>query len=79
MITPQIIAKVKPEITSGPLTARKDLPDELKTAMKRLVMEVPQKNPEAFAKMTGNPKQVGWIEVDHERYAWIVEMREEHL
>lgn len=66
-----------PEITSGPFTARKNLPDELKSTMKTLVMEIPQKNPEAFATMTGNPKQVGWIEVDHERYAWIVEMREE--
>jgi phosphonate transport system substrate-binding protein len=66
-----------PEITSGPFTARKNLPGELKSTMKQLLLEVPQKNPEAFAKMTGNPKQVGWIEVDHERYAWIVEMREE--
>ena len=66
-----------PEITSGPLTARKNLPDDLKSTVKRLVMEVPEKNPEAFAAMTGNPKQVGWIAVDHERYAWIVEMREE--
>ncbi|MEQ9608200.1 MAG: phosphonate ABC transporter substrate-binding protein [Kiloniellaceae bacterium] len=66
-----------PEITSGPLTARKNLPDDLKRTMQKLVMEVPQKDPEAFAQMTGNPKQVGWIEVDHERYAWIVEMREE--
>jgi len=66
-----------PEITSGPLTARKNLPDDLKRTMQKLVMEVPQKDPEAFAQMTGNPKQVGWIAVDHERYAWIVEMREE--
>jgi phosphonate transport system substrate-binding protein len=66
-----------PEITSGPFTARKNLPGELKTAMRKLLMEVPEKNPEAFLSMTGNPKQVGWIEVDHERYAWIVEMREE--
>lgn len=66
-----------PEITSGPLTARKNLPGELKSAMKQLVMDIPQKDPQAFAEMTGNPKQVGWIAVDHERYAWIVEMREE--
>lgn len=66
-----------PEITSGPFTARKNLPDELKTTMQKLVMEIPEENPEAFLSMTGNPKQVGWIEVDHERYAWIVEMREE--
>ena len=66
-----------PEITDGPFTARKNLPDALKSTMKQLVMEIPQKDPEAFASMTGNPNQVGWIEVDHERYAWIVEMREE--
>ncbi|MGF1594690.1 MAG: phosphonate ABC transporter substrate-binding protein [Kiloniellaceae bacterium] len=66
-----------PEITSGPLTTRKNLPGGLKQAMKQLVMEIPQKDPKAFVEMTGNPKQVGWIEVDHERYAWIVEMREE--
>src|SRR5512138_3569960 len=66
-----------PEITNGPFTARKNLPDALKSAMKQLIMEVPQKDPEAFAAMAGNPKQVGWIAVDHERYAWIVEMREE--
>jgi len=66
-----------PEITSGPFTARKNLPDALKTTMKQLVMEIPEKNPEAFLSMTGDPKQVGWIEVDHERYAWIVEMRDE--
>jgi len=66
-----------PEITSGPFTARKNLPAELKSTMKQLVLDVPQKDPAAFASMTGNPKQVGWIAVDHERYAWIVEMREE--
>jgi len=66
-----------PEITDGPFTARKNLPDALKSTMKQLVMEIPQKDPEAFASMTGNPNQVGWIAVDHERYAWIVEMREE--
>jgi phosphonate transport system substrate-binding protein len=66
-----------PEITSGPFTARKNLPDQLKTTMQKLVMEIPEKNPDAFLSMTGDPKQVGWIEVDHERYAWIVEMRDE--
>ncbi len=70
-----------PEITSGPFTARANIPDELKAVMKELVMTIPEKDPEAFATMTGsvdgdpNP-QVGWIEVDHSRYQWIVDMRD---
>ncbi|MQY42528.1 phosphonate ABC transporter substrate-binding protein [Epibacterium sp. SM1969] len=69
-----------PEITSGPFTARANIPQELKDAMKELVMTIPEKDPEAFKQMIGevegtpNP-QVGWIEVDHERYQWIVDMR----
>jgi len=66
-----------PEITSGPFTARKNLPAEMKASLKQLVLDIPRSDPEAFAQMTGNPKQVDWIEVDHERYAWIVEMRDE--
>ena len=70
-----------PEITSGPFTARKNLPAELKEAMKQAVMTVQDNDVEAFRSMTGwkaddpNP-QVGWIEVDHERYQWIVDMRD---
>jgi len=69
-----------PEITSGPFTARKNLPQELKDVMQELVMNIPEANPEAFKAMTGevegtpNP-QVGWIKVDHDRYQWIVDMR----
>ncbi len=69
-----------PEITSGPFTARKNLPQELKDAMKEAVMTLQDKDEEAFKMMTGwkaedpNP-QTGWIEVDHERYQWIVDMR----
>lgn len=66
-----------PEITSGPFTARKNLPGAMKEDVATMLMEIPQKDPEAFAAMTGNPKQVGWIRVNHERYDWIVEMREE--
>lgn len=69
-----------PEITSGPFTARKNLPEELKQTMKEVVMDVQNRDEAAFKSMTGwkaddpNP-QVGWIEVDHERYQWIVDMR----
>ena len=66
-----------PEITSGPFTARKNLPGEMKEDIATMLMEIPDKDPEAFAAMTANPKQVGWIRVNHERYEWIVEMREE--
>lgn len=70
-----------PEITSGPFTARANLPQELKDAMKAAVMSVGEKDNEAFKMMTGwkaedpNP-QTGWIEVDHSRYQWIVDMRD---
>ena len=70
-----------PEITSGPFTARANIPDELKETMRDLVMNLPENDPAAFASYTGevegsaNP-QVGFIEVDHERYQWIVDMRD---
>ncbi|MGF1477090.1 MAG: phosphonate ABC transporter substrate-binding protein [Geminicoccaceae bacterium] len=67
-----------PEITSGPFTARGNLPEDLKADMKQAVMDVVEKDPTAFEEMTGaeDSTQVGWIEVDHERYQWIVDMRE---
>ncbi|MEM1149106.1 MAG: phosphonate ABC transporter substrate-binding protein [Pseudomonadota bacterium] len=67
-----------PEITSGPFTARTNLPQGLKDAMKDAVMTIPEKDPEAFVEMTGgaDSTQKGWIEVDHSRYEWIVDMRE---
>ncbi|MEL6799078.1 MAG: phosphonate ABC transporter substrate-binding protein [Pseudomonadota bacterium] len=67
-----------PEITSGPFTARANLPQGLKDAMKAAVMAIPQKDPDAFVEMTGgaDSTQKGWIEVDHSRYEWIVDMRE---
>lgn len=66
-----------PEITSGPLTARSNLPQGLIEAMRTAVMEVPEKDPAAFKEMSGGDTstQKGWIAVDHERYQWIVDMR----
>ena len=66
-----------PEITSGPLTARANLPQELMDAMRKAVMDVPEKDPAAFKEMSGGETstQKGWIEVDQERYQWIVDMR----
>ena len=67
-----------PEITSGPFTARANLPEDLKTDMKQAVLDIVEKDPEAFREMTGgeDSTQKDWIEVDHSRYEWIVEMRE---
>lgn len=67
-----------PEITSGPLAARSNLPEGLLDAMRTAVMEVPEKDPAAFKEMSGgaDSTQKGWIEVDHARYEWIVAMRD---
>ena len=70
-----------PEITSGPFTARGNLPQDLIDDMQDAVFAVGEKDPDVFATMTGfkaddpNP-QIGWIKVDHSRYDWIVEMRD---
>lgn len=66
-----------PEITSGPFTARGNLPDDLKRDMKAAVMATPEAAPEAFKQMTGGEKstQKGFIEVNHDRYQWIVDMQ----
>ncbi|MEM5475684.1 phosphonate ABC transporter substrate-binding protein [Pacificibacter sp. AS14] len=67
-----------PEITSGPLAARSNLPTGLIEAMTTAVMEIPEKDPAAFKEMSGgeDSTQKGWVKVDKERYQWIVEMRE---
>ncbi|MCV6593929.1 MAG: phosphonate ABC transporter substrate-binding protein [Silicimonas sp.] len=67
-----------PEITSGPFTARANLPEALKQDMKQAVMDIVEKDNAAFIEMTGgaDSTQKGWIEVDHARYDWIVNMRD---
>ena len=42
-----------PEITSGPFTVRKNLPQSLKDVMKETVMAVGERDEEAFKSMTG--------------------------
>lgn len=67
-----------PEITSGPFTARKNLPQGLMDEMKAAVMNVPTADPVAFTEMSGaeNSTQKGFVEVNHDRYQWIVDMRD---
>ena len=66
-----------PEITSGPFTARANLPAELIAEMKAAVMATPTAAPEAHKEMTGgeNSTAKGYAEVNHDRYQWIVDMR----
>lgn len=67
-----------PEITSGPFTARANLPEALIEDMKKAVLAVPEKDPEAFRQMDGGETSTGrgYVEVDHPRYEWIIEMRD---
>ncbi|MEO0912479.1 MAG: phosphonate ABC transporter substrate-binding protein [Pseudomonadota bacterium] len=69
-----------PEITSGPWTARANLPEEMVTAVKDAIQSFPETDPEGWKLYTNftegetNPDK-GFLEVDHERYQWIVDMR----
>jgi phosphonate transport system substrate-binding protein len=64
-----------PEITSGPFTARKDLPDDLKKAAMEAVEQIPEKDQTAFQAMA--PGNKGYKRVDHARYEWVIEMQDE--
>ena len=66
-----------PEITSGPLTARANLPEELIDAMRTAMLELAEKDMPALKEMSGGETstQKDWIAVDQERYQWIVDMR----
>ncbi|MEO0862435.1 MAG: phosphonate ABC transporter substrate-binding protein [Pseudomonadota bacterium] len=66
-----------PEITSGPLTARENLPEGLIDAMRTAMLELAEKDPAALKEMSGGETstQKDWIAVDKERYQWIVDMR----
>jgi phosphonate transport system substrate-binding protein len=69
-----------PEITSGPWTARADLPETMVEDIEQALLAFPEADIEAFRAHTSwdpadeNP-DVGFFEVDHSRYEWIVEMR----
>jgi phosphonate transport system substrate-binding protein len=67
-----------PEITSGPFAARANLPQGLIDEMKAAVLATPTAAPEAFKEMSGaeDSTQKGYVEVDHARYQWIVDMRD---
>lgn len=70
-----------PEITSGPLTARNNLPAEMIEELAAAVETFPTADPEGWAFYNStdaaddNPT-VGYVRVDHDRYQWIIDMRE---
>lgn len=69
-----------PEITSGPLTARANLPAAMIEAVTAAVEAFPADDPEGWDFYTSrdaadeNPT-VGYARVDHDRYQWIIDMR----
>ena len=69
-----------PEITSGPLTARNNLPAEMIEDVAAAVEAFPAADPEGWNFYTSfdpadeNPT-VGYVRVDHDRYQWIIDMR----
>ncbi len=83
MIDAGVVCKIweSPEITKGPWTARKNLPQGLIDAMQEAIYTMPEKDLEAFRSITSfdpadpNP-EVSYVKVDHDRYQWIVDMRQ---
>ncbi|MDP0926914.1 phosphonate ABC transporter substrate-binding protein [Paracoccus onubensis] len=67
-----------PEITNGPVTVRTDLPEDLIEDIKQAYLRAPEDAPEAFRSISGGDVATakGFVEVDHDRYQWIVDMRE---
>jgi phosphonate transport system substrate-binding protein len=68
------------EITSGPLTARKNLPAEMIEAVAAAVETFPTADPEGWNFYNSNDPAdenptVGYVRVDHDRYQWIIDMR----
>ena len=82
MIEPGQVCAIweSPEITSGPLTARKNLPAEMIEEVAAAVEAFPAADPEGWNFYTSfdpadeNPT-VGYVRVDHDRYQWIIDMR----
>jgi phosphonate transport system substrate-binding protein len=70
-----------PEITSGPFTARAELPPEMIEEVTAALEAFPVEDPEGYKIYASvdegdtNPT-VGYARVNHERYQWIIDMRE---
>ncbi len=83
MIEPGQVCKIweSPEITSGPWTFRKNLPPELIEDVTAAIEGFPEADPEGYKLYSSwtadNPNpDTGFTRVDHDRYQWIVDMRD---
>ncbi|ARE38790.1 Phosphonate ABC transporter phosphate-binding periplasmic component [Rhodovulum sp. P5] len=83
MIEPGVICKIwtSPEITSGPWTFRKNLPAEMIEEITVAIESFPEADPEGYKLYSSfNPEDdnpsVGFARVNHDRYQWIVDMRQ---
>src|SRR6056297_568517 len=82
MIEPGQVCTIweSPEITSGPWTFRKNLPEALIEDVTAAIEEFPTADPEGYKLYSSwtaedpNP-DTGFVRVDAERYDWIVDMR----
>lgn len=83
MIDAGVVCKIweSPEITSGPLAFRTNLPAEMIEEVTQAFESFPTADPEGYKLYSSfDPKdenpEVGFTRVDTERYQWIVEMRD---
>ena len=59
----RIIREVRDLIINSPYAYLSDLPDDMKTAIKKAFLDAPQKDPEAFEKLSdGKKKAVGAVD-----------------
>jgi len=82
MIEPGQVCRIwkSPEITSGPFTARDNLPAEMIEEVAAAVEAFPTTDPEGWDFYTSRDPEddnptVGYVRVDHDRYQWIIDMR----
>ena len=66
-----------PEITGGPVAARTNLPAGMADDIKQALLDINEQAPDVWAALEGDSSEyIGWIEADHDRYQWVVDMRE---
>lgn len=66
-----------PEITGGPITARSNLPAGMATDITKALADLATAAPAVWQALEGeDPEFVGMIEVTHDRYQWVIDMRD---
>lgn len=61
-------------IPNGPVVIRQDVPQEVKDTVLKVLLELPQTDPECFYSVSGGDRN-GYVEVDHEAFKTIVDAR----